>query len=195
MRADINSDHVLLIDEVDIRLKKVRGRQVTKKFDMEKGHSMKRCIQISAEETIWYKESKNVKKRFVTGKMLDKLEGRRKWKNINTEEAKRIYRKVNNELRRETNKAKEEWMKQKCEEIEELERKWRYDLTYREVKSLDYGKKSRKAILVIEDENSEEITGKQGTLNKWEKYVEELYATRNRPTIMDIENEITISED
>ena len=34
--ADINSDHVLLIGEVDIRLKKIRGRQVTKKFDMEK---------------------------------------------------------------------------------------------------------------------------------------------------------------
>ena len=34
--ADINSDHVLLIGEVDIRLKKIRGRQVTKKFVMEK---------------------------------------------------------------------------------------------------------------------------------------------------------------
>ena len=34
--ADINSDHALLIGEVDIRLKKIRGRQMTKKFDMEK---------------------------------------------------------------------------------------------------------------------------------------------------------------
>ena len=34
--ADINSDHVLLIGEVDIRLKKIRGRQVTKKFDIER---------------------------------------------------------------------------------------------------------------------------------------------------------------
>ena len=34
--ADINSDHVLLTGEVDIRLKKIRGRQVTNKFDMEK---------------------------------------------------------------------------------------------------------------------------------------------------------------
>ena len=40
-----------------------------------------------------------------------------------TEEARRNYRKLNNELRCETNKAKEEWMKQKCEEIEELQRK------------------------------------------------------------------------
>ena len=34
--ADINSDRALLTGEVDIQLKKIRGRQVTKKFDMEK---------------------------------------------------------------------------------------------------------------------------------------------------------------
>ena len=67
---------------------------------------LKRCIQTSAEQTIEYKERKNVKKPCVTGKMLEKMEERRKWKNINTEEAKRNYSKLNNELRRETNKAK-----------------------------------------------------------------------------------------
>ena len=40
--------------------------------------------------------------------MLEKMEERRKWKKINTEEAKRNYRKVNNKLRYETNKAKED---------------------------------------------------------------------------------------
>ena len=88
--ADINSDRVLLIGEVDIRLKKIRGRQVAKKFDMEKlkmkrkrenakeqekatnletpsGNSnehrihLKSCIQTTAEETIGYKESRNIK--------------------------------------------------------------------------------------------------------------------------------------
>ena len=46
--------------------------------------------------------------------------------------------------------AKEEWMKQKCEEIEELERKGRYDLMYQEVKRLDNGKKSSKGMWLIE---------------------------------------------
>ena len=80
------------------------------------------------------------------------MEERRKWMNINTEEVKRNYRKLNNELRREA--FKEEWMKQKCEEIEELERKVIYDLMKREVKSLDYGKKNRKGMWLIEDENN-----------------------------------------
>ena len=77
---------------------------------------------------------------------MEKKEERRKLKNINTEEAKRNYRKLNNELRRETNKPKEEWTKQKCEEIEEIERKGRHDLMYREVNSFDYGKKSIKGM-------------------------------------------------
>ena len=34
--ADINSDHLLLIGKVDIRLKRIKGRHVTKKSDMEK---------------------------------------------------------------------------------------------------------------------------------------------------------------
>ena len=125
-------------------------------------------MQTTAEETIGYQESKNIKKTWVTGKMVEKMEKRRKWKNINTKDAKRNYRKLNNELRRETNRAKEEWMKQKkCEEIEELERKGRFDLMYREVKSLDYGKKSRKGMWLIEDENNEEITNEQRILNTW----------------------------
>ena len=47
---------------------------------------------------------------------------------------------------------------------------------------------------LIEDEINEEITGKQRILNKWQKYVKELYETRNRPAILDIENEIHLSE-
>ena len=49
---------------------------------------------------------------------------------MNIEEGRKIYRKLNNRLRRETNNAKEERMMQKCEEIEDLERKGRYDLMY-----------------------------------------------------------------
>ena len=86
-------------------------------------------------------------------------------------------------------------MKQKCEEIEELERNGRYDLIYHELNSLDYGKKSRKGMWLIENENNEEITDKQGILNTWQKCVEELYKTRNRPDILDIGNETDISED
>ena len=45
---------------------------------------------------------------------------------------------------------------------------------------------------LIEDENNEEITDKQGILNTWQKYVEELYESNNQLPISDIENEIDI---
>ena len=63
-------------------------------------------------------------------------------------------------------------MKQTCEEINKLERKGRYDLMCHQVKSLDYGKKSRKGMWLIEDKNNEEITDKQGILNTRQKYVQ-----------------------
>ena len=86
-------------------------------------------------------------------------------------------------------------MKQKCEEIEELDRNGRHDVMNDEVKSLDCGKKCWKGMWLIEDENNEEITDKQGILNTWQKYVEELYETRNRQAVLDIKNETDISED
>ncbi|KAJ4441157.1 hypothetical protein ANN_11008 [Periplaneta americana] len=100
---------------------------------------------------------------------------------INTEESRRKYRKLNNELRRETDKAKEDWMKEKCKEVENLERRGRYDLI--------------KSMWLIEDEIGSEITDKQGILNTWTKYVEELYETGNRPDKLSLEDEATISKD
>ena len=46
------------------------------------------------------------KKPWVTTEMLQKVEERRKVKHMSTTEAKKEYRKLNNELRRETEKAK-----------------------------------------------------------------------------------------
>ena len=49
---------------------------------------------------------------------------RRKWKTVG---GKRKYKQLNNESRRGTDKAREEWWKEKCEEVEcgELDRKGR----------------------------------------------------------------------
>ncbi|KAJ4436178.1 hypothetical protein ANN_18808 [Periplaneta americana] len=102
---------------------------------------------------------------------------KRKWKNINTEEGRRNYRKLNNEVRRETNKAKEDWMKVRCKEIEDLGRKGGYDLMYRQVKYLDFTNKKSNSMWLIEDEIGNEITDRPGILTRWTKYVEELYET------------------
>ena len=55
---------------------------------------------------------------------------RRKWKSINTEEGKSMYRQLNNELRRETDKAKEQWWNCQCKELEALDSRGRSDLVW-----------------------------------------------------------------
>jgi hypothetical protein len=42
--------------------------------------------------------------------MINKMNERRKWKNVNNEEGRRNYRRLRNELKRATEKAKKEYL-------------------------------------------------------------------------------------
>ena len=46
-----------------------------------------------------------------TTAIMEKMQERRKWKNKYIEEGKTTYRRLNNELRRETDQARERWWK------------------------------------------------------------------------------------
>ena len=59
------------------------------------------------------------KKPWVSDEMSSKMDKRIKWKNVITEEVKRKYKQLNNELRRETDKARE----RKVQNIEELDKR------------------------------------------------------------------------
>ena len=58
---------------------------------------------------IGYQTAKKANKPWVSEKMIEKMEERRNYKNVNTEVVKKKYRSLNHELRRETDKAREEW--------------------------------------------------------------------------------------
>ena len=73
----------------------------------------------SAEETIRHETRRRPKKPWVMEAMLRKMDERR-WKQMNTQEGKQQYRKLNNELRRETDKAKEGYWVEQCKEIDEM---------------------------------------------------------------------------
>ena len=68
--------------------------------------------------------------------MMEKMQKKRWWKIKATEEGRRMYKRLNNVHRRETDKAKEKWFKDQCLEIEELEKKGQLDLMYHKVKAL-----------------------------------------------------------
>src|SRR5580698_7084344 len=88
----------------------------------EKWSALKDNILKNAEIYVGYQKGKKAKKPWVTEDMLQKMSERRMWKIKNTEEGKAKYKQRNNELRRETEKARGEWWRRECEEMEELDK-------------------------------------------------------------------------
>ena len=84
---------------------------------------LKTSITESANENIGVKKGVKAKKDWITGKMLEKMGERRRWKSVNSVQGKKMYRKLNNELRRQTDKAREEWWKEECAELERPNRR------------------------------------------------------------------------
>ena len=68
------------------------------------------------------KVKKRARKQWITQEMISKIDERRKWKNVNTEEGRRNYRRLRNQLKRATEKAKKEYLANACTEIMEFHR-------------------------------------------------------------------------
>ncbi|XP_008484663.1 craniofacial development protein 2-like, partial [Diaphorina citri] len=162
--ADVDTDHNLLAAEVRTKLKHMKRRPTPKKWNTDKLKTddakpyteevekslvnqnrsddikeewdlMKNTILNSLENHVGRSVQRS-RKEWITQDILDKMEERRKWKNDGTEHGRNQYKKLNNELRRETDKAREKWMEEQCEKIEELERYSKTEEMYRVVKNL-----------------------------------------------------------
>src|SRR5207245_11122552 len=72
----------------------------------EEWNEIRNAVMESAEKSIGYQKSTRAKKPCVTEAMIVKMDERRKYKNLNTEEDRESYKRMNNELRRATDKAK-----------------------------------------------------------------------------------------
>jgi molecular chaperone GrpE (heat shock protein) len=74
------------------------------------------------------KDEKRATKPWITQEMISKMDEQRKWKNVNTEESRRNYRRLRNKLKIDTEKAKKEYLENTCTEIMEFHRTGRYYL-------------------------------------------------------------------
>ena len=68
--------------------------------------------------------------------MISKMDERRKWKNVNTEEGRKNYRRLRKKMKRATDNARKEYLENLCKEIMEFQRTGRYDLMYMKTKEL-----------------------------------------------------------
>jgi len=147
----INSDHKLPVAKFRTRLKKIiRFQKSRPRWDLEKLYNQRQRVQDTLEEKsgeiefesgnaevqrnnikecvldnigdLVGKVEKRSRKPWITQEMISKMDERRKWKNVNTEEGRRNYRRLRNELKRATEKDRKEYLENIYNEIMEMQR-------------------------------------------------------------------------
>ena len=95
---------------------------------------------------------------------------------------------------------KEAWWNEKCEEIEESERKHKTKEMHAKVKEMSTKKRSKSGTNCIGDKNGKMLFNSNDVINRWVEHVTELYhdergvGNQNGCTIMKTEIEIVIKE-
>jgi len=137
--ADIDSDHNLLVAKICTRLKKIiRFQKRRPQWDLEKLYAQWQREQDNLEEKLGAtgcdtgnvevqcnninecvldtisdlvgKVEKRARKPWITQEMISKMDERRKWKNVNTEEGRKNYRELRNELKIAIDNAEKEYL-------------------------------------------------------------------------------------
>ena len=125
--ADVDSHHNLLVAKICTRLKKIiRFQKRRPHWDLEKLYAERQRVQDTLEgkvgatgcgsgnvEVQWNnvqecvldtisdlvgKVEKRTRKPWITQEMISKMDERRKWKNVSSEEGRKNYRRLRNEL-------------------------------------------------------------------------------------------------
>ena len=169
-----------LTQRIENRVEEQQEEQKEEETIEERWRKIRDIIVEETTEIIGYQKGTAPRKPWITGEMILEMEERRKWRHQSTEEAKKEYRRLNNKLRRTTEKAREEWWENQCKEIEELQRKGRYDKIYEIVKKSTKNQ-MQKGGIGVQDKDGAMIQDPQQVKERWKEYIEELYQTKSRP--------------
>jgi len=149
-------------------------------------NNIKECVLDTLSDLVG-KVVKRARKPWITQEMISKMDERKKWKKVDTEEGRKNYRRLRNELKRATDNVKKEYLGNICNEIMEFQRTGRYDLMY--MKTNELGGKETQGIqnIGIEDSQGNRIVQQSQVLKMWENYITELHDPPNRPVTRDVE--------
>lgn len=200
--ADIKSDHNLLLGTIKLKLKKIQQTK-TKKHDIRQLKN--ECIKQSAQQYMkehlstkgeisnteeelgklhtitqdildkYLKPTREKKKEWMSEEILDMMEDRRKVKNNDIATYKRIDKEIKNAIRN----AKNDWLTERCTEIQILQQK--HD-------SFNLHKKVKEAANLHKPKQAGRLTDTQGNLiieverrrDAWMRYVEETFRDERR---------------
>ena len=120
-----------------------------------------------------------VKKSCVTAEIFDMCDKRREMKkkeNKNDAEGTKEYRTVNKQIKKGMEKAKEDWIGEQCENIEDSLKINNSKRAYHLVKDLMSTKQERTT--AIQDKSGTCLTENEDVLKRWTEYCSELYNCR-----------------
>jgi type I site-specific restriction endonuclease len=83
-------------------------------------NNIKECVLDTLSDLV-RKVEKRARKLWITQEIISKMDERRKWKNVNTEEGRKNYRRLENELKRATDNDKKEYLENICNKIMEFQ--------------------------------------------------------------------------
>jgi hypothetical protein len=93
---------------------------------------------------------------------------------VNTEEGRKNYRRLRNELERATDNAKKEYLENICKEGMEFQRTGCYDLMYMNTNELGWKETQGIQNTGIEDSRGNRIVEQSQVVKIWENYITEL---------------------
>ena len=200
--ADCDSDHVPVIMKVKLRLKKIQrkrksprlcmdaiykneelreeySRKVQDKYrEMEDNrepwsvdrqwNAMGKAMVETAEELVERRE-RRARQEWMTEDILDLMERRRACKGVNEES----YRKLNRQVKRDCNEAKEEWMNRQCEEIEDLGKR-NQQMMYERIKTMTGKRKWKTGNSIMKADGTVAMEMSE-VLERWKEYITELF--------------------
>ena len=117
------------------------------------------------------------------------MEERRYYKAQRNSAEKAKYKEKDKEVRRQIVKAKNDWWREKCDELEEYEESGKIDRLYMEIRNL-CGQNKQKLHYKITDKNGNLLVTSTDQ-QRWKEYIEDLYA---ETTTVDEIHEIEIDE-
>ena len=118
--------------------------------------------------------------------MIEKMAQRRTFKHQCDEHSKKEYRRLNNELRRETDKARKKWWEEQCDEIEDLQKQRKHSQVYSKIHQLQ--KRKCKSSTEIKDKHGSLLKDVDQIRNRLKEYIEEPYEKENALTIEEMSN-------
>lgn len=203
---DIGSDHTPVVIKLRHKLKTISrtkpkeyniealcNKEIKEKVTIKLNEELKKTLTVGERgiEDTWqtikntivevqrgelkYKEGKK-RKKWMTEDILELMEERRKHKNN-----KQLYKEIQRTIDTKIKEAKEDWINEMCDEIEELDNKHDTFNLHKKLKETSYNNKKRN-IPILTDNKGRIIIGKNEQMQIWEEFIEKSFAD-NRPDL------------